>query len=361
MKDYTFYTLDDFIQDDDFRDWVRGESRQEVFWLSFLERFPDKQDDFLQAERFIRATSVQTDDISEAEVRKETQQFMNQAMAYRPRRPKQSSLPFLRLRPRLSIRVLVVVVGLLTGIGWYFGQEPKRIDSPTTSHLTAQPLVETYNNTTQPLRVPLDDGSVVWLSPKSRLRYANVFARATRVVYLSGEATFSVQRRPQPFLVYSGRMITKVLGTRFVVRAFEQDRKMTVQVLSGKVSVYKAEAAPVRANKEVKGLVLTPNQAAIFEKSDGNLTKTIVQNPALVTSRRQLPTFQYEETPISQILRDIELSYGLPLQFDEQTFSHVKITADLSDGSLTQKLDLICKAASSTYEITDGQIIVSRR
>ncbi|AQG80201.1 FecR family protein [Spirosoma montaniterrae] len=361
MKDYTFYTLVDFIQDDDFRDWVRGESRQEVFWLSFLDRFPDKRDDFLQAERFIRAASVRTDDIGEAEVRKETQQFMNQAMAYRPYRQKKNTPVFQRPRPLWSSLVLAASMLVLVGIGWYFSQDRKPVNYITTSHPATQPLVETYNNTTQPLRVPLDDGSVVWLSPKSRLRYANVFARTTRVVYLSGEATFSVQRRQQPFLVYSGRMITKVLGTRFVVRAFEQDRKMTVQVLSGKVSVYKAESAQIPANKEVKGLVLTPNQAAIFEKSDGNLTKTIVHNPALVTSRQQSPTFKYEETPISQILREIELSYGLPLQFDEQAFSHVKITADLSDASLPQKLDILCKAASSTYEITDGQIIVSRR
>lgn len=71
--------------------------------------------------------------------------------------------------------------------------------------------------------------------------------------------------------------------------------------------------------------------------------------------------FVYDEMPLPLILQELEASYGIPIQFDEQTFDACKITATLTNESLYEKLDLLCKAASATYEITDGQIVISRK
>ncbi len=38
MKNYESYTLVDFIQDDEFRDWVRGHTHQEGFWAAFPKK-----------------------------------------------------------------------------------------------------------------------------------------------------------------------------------------------------------------------------------------------------------------------------------------------------------------------------------
>ncbi|GAB2587040.1 FecR family protein [Spirosoma areae] len=370
MKKYGSYTVDDFIQDEDFRDWVQGHSDRESFWLSFPEQYPQQQEAFRQAEQFIRAVAVVPERISETDIRKETEQFIQKARSYRPHRSsfaetfRQENRFVWGSRWAMAAAMLVAVVSL----GWYITrrsptQQAGRLPDVLIKQpdIAANQLVETSNDTQQPLRIVLTDSSEVLLSPKSRLRYPAQFAGKSRKVYLTGEASFSVKRRNQPFMVYSGEMVTKVLGTRFVVRAFDVDRKITVQVLSGKVSVYKARSERAPANKEVNGLILYANQAAFFEKSDGNLMKTLVANPALVERASKNAQFVYDEVALPVILRELEKSYGIPIQFDEQSFSGCKITASLPNESLYEKLDILCKAASATYEITDGQLVISRK
>ncbi|GAB4042155.1 FecR family protein [Spirosoma jeollabukense] len=367
MKNYNSYRVEDFIQDDDFRNWVQGRSNQDSFWLSFLKQYPEKVEAMQQAERFIRATQVLPERISDLEIRKEANLFIERASAYIPNR--QNPLPgFHRKRSlwdtRLSFRWCASVAALLAliiGMNWYVSRSKPAELTPQRAQLSTVHLVETTNDTQHPLRVVLNDSSEVLLSPQSQLRYPARFTGNSRTVYLKGEATFAVRRQNQPFMVYTGDMVTKVLGTRFVVRAFDLDKKITVQVVSGKVSVYKEKPKQAPGDKEVNGLILHANQAAIFEKSDGNLTKTLVANPTLVTKNVKEAPFVYDEVALPVILRELEKSYGIPIQFDEQSFETCKITATLSTESLYEKLDLLCKAAPATYEITDGQIVISRK
>ncbi len=60
-----------------------------------------------------------------------------------------------------------------------------------------------------------------------------------RDVYLSGEAFFEVTKNPdRPFRVFANEIVTKVLGTSFTVRSFENDTTIQVIVRTGKVTVY---------------------------------------------------------------------------------------------------------------------------
>lgn len=369
MKPYELYSTEDFIQDEDFRDWVRGRNNQESFWLSFLQRYPQQKEAFQQAERFVRAATVAPERISEGEIRREAALFIEKAGPFgshlhptSTRFEPQKGLLRLPYTIRWGMTAAALFVAVV-GVGWYVSVNADtpvpvvfhRPDGSTTQ------LVETTNLTRQPLRVVLHDGSEVILSPQSQLRYPSQFAGNARIVYLTGEGVFSVKRRNQPFMVHTGEMVTKVLGTRFVVRAFDKDRKFTVQVLSGKVSVYTPKPERTPDSKEVNGLILNANQAAIFEKSDGNLTKTLVAKPFLIEQQSSQRQFVYDEVPLPTILRELEKGYAIPIQFDEQSFEGCKITAVLTSESLYEKLDILCKAASASYEITDGQIVVSRQ
>ncbi|MGA0557659.1 FecR family protein [Larkinella sp. VNQ87] len=364
MKNYNSYTVEDFLLDEDFLAWVQGRSHWEDFWRSFLRHYPEKRDAFRQAEQLIRAATAVPERLSEAEVRKETEKFLERADTYTDKRYFKyrhwPNRPAIRQAIRWGLAA-AAVLALVLSVDQYLARHQAASLASRPAERSSDALVETCNDTRQLLRVVLSDSSEVWLSPESRLRYPSQFAGNTRTVYLQGEGSFSVRRRRQPFMVYTGQMVTKVLGTRFVVRAFDQDKKMTVQVLSGKVSVYRKKTEPPTENREVNGLILNANQAAIFEKVDGNLTKTLVANPAPLAKKVNETPFVYDEVPLPVILRELEKSYGIPIQFDEQTFERCKITAVLSSESLYEKLDLLCKASSANYEITDGQIVISRK
>lgn len=365
MKNFEEYRVEDFIQDESFRDWIQGRSEQETFWLSFLQHYPQHKDALGQAERFIRAATVADESLGEREIRTEVERFLEQAadsqpLSTYPAVSEEAPETLYRQRSWGYLAAIAAALAVALGLGWYL-KDGQTETSPIAakSGFSTDALVETSNPTQQPLRVLLSDNSEVILSPNSRLRYPSQFTDSARVVYLSGEASFSVNRQNRSFLVVTGEMITKVLGTRFVVSAYDHNPKITVQVQSGKVSVYRADPDRNLGSKEVNGLILTANQAAIFEKSLHYLSKTLVANPVPIRKKAVELDARYDEVPLPTILHELANKYGILIQFDEQNFKSCRITATLSNETLYEKLDLLCKTVSASYEIVDGQIVVS--
>ncbi len=373
MKDYQHYTAEDFIRDESFRDWVQGRSREESFWPDFLQKHPDKKATLQQAELVVRAASPSQsrsveEDLTEKEIRREVDKFLEKTETGTEQEVEGSGfgkkIESKRQAWFLFKYAAAAIVLIVGGITWYLsGDLPISQEMTATKTATSNSLVETSNPTTEPLRLRLGDESEVILSPNSRLSYPAQFADSARIVYLTGEASFAVERQERPFLVVTGEMITKVLGTRFVVRAFDADPKYSVQVISGKVAVSRAEPNRVTGSREVNGLILTANQAAIFEKNIRQLSKTLVANPLLIQEKisNTDKEFRYDETPLPTILAELEHRYGIPIQFDQSSLQNCRITATLTNETLYEKLDILCKTGSASYEIVDGQIVVSGR
>ncbi|MFN8357854.1 MAG: FecR family protein [Spirosomataceae bacterium] len=354
MKDYKNYEIEDFLEDDSFREWVRGDASEDTFWASFLQRYPQKSEPMHQAKCLIWSLNVDNEPISDKEVRAEVSSFLE--------RIETDSVPMTSrphqwwLRPTYQM-VATIVLLLMAYAGWQISQKTDLgVLLPTFSTATND-LAEAVNDTQEPLLLVLNDGSRVQLSPRSRLRYAPKFTNKTRDVYLIGEAIFEVTHQSTPFLVHTGPITTKVLGTRFVVSAYQNTQRISVQVKSGKVSVYENQVQ----NKATNGVILTTNQAAIFDTNGGELSKTLVAQPVLMHPEVVPTDFEYDEVPLSQLLQQLEKAYGIPIQYNPDLLKNCRITAILSNESLYEKLNLLCKITNSTYEIVDGQIVFEAR
>ncbi|PYF75202.1 FecR family protein [Pedobacter nutrimenti] len=96
---------------------------------------------------------------------------------------------------------------------------------------------EVNNPLGQRSRVVLPDSSEVFLGAGSKLRFPERFAAKTREISLEGEAFFQVTKNPdKPFIIHTGTVQTRVLGTSFHIEAFK-DFPLTVSVATGKVRV----------------------------------------------------------------------------------------------------------------------------
>jgi transmembrane sensor len=85
--------------------------------------------------------------------------------------------------------------------------------------------------------VRMADGSTLQLAPATTVSIANDGATGARVVTLVGEAHFSVVSKAHaPFIVRSGGLTTRVLGTEFDVRRYADDRVGQVAVFAGRVA-----------------------------------------------------------------------------------------------------------------------------
>jgi ferric-dicitrate binding protein FerR (iron transport regulator) len=76
------------------------------------------------------------------------------------------------------------------------------------------------------------------LNSESRLEYPDSFKGTSREVRLEGEAYFVVaHNEAQPFLVHTGEVTTRVLGTQFNVSSYPGHEQVSIAVATGKVAV----------------------------------------------------------------------------------------------------------------------------
>ena len=99
----------------------------------------------------------------------------------------------------------------------------------------------------------LDDGTQVWVNADSRLRYPVQFVGEERKVFLEGEAFFEVAKSEEkPFVVDTRELQVVVTGTKFDVKAYEEEETVSATLVEGGVKVRATGAGGENGIKELK-------------------------------------------------------------------------------------------------------------
>ncbi len=142
--------------------------------------------------------------------------------------------------------IVLLLIGL--PLSWYAGRKAaKERDSYTT-------ITSAAGDKTS---MVLPDSTHVWLNSGSKLTFNNNFRKGSRDVFLEGEAFFSVIRDEEnPFFVRTAFCEVEVLGTRFNVKDYPNEEKMTTTVVEGSV----------RISSSRQQAVVKPRQKLVFHK-----------------------------------------------------------------------------------------------
>ena len=221
---------------------------------------------------------------------------------------------------------------------------------------------EHYTNTTaKAIDVSLRDGSKVTLQPGSRISVSSTeFNTDKREVFLSGQAFFDVKKdSSRPFLVYSRNVATRVLGTSFCIKAYDQDDEITVTVMTGKVSVFTGYDNQLDEPITGKETILTPNQKLVYNTNERKVQKGIVQKPAIVLAEPTLFAMKYDGAPVTKILEVLDENYGIEIQYDEEILEGCILTTSMTDEDFYERIEILCKAINATYEVVDGAVVIT--
>lgn len=154
-------------------------------------------------------------------------------------------------------------------------------------------------------KVMLPDGSKVWLSACSRLIFPQAFpGNAPRVVRLIGEAFFDVvhdERRP--FIVHSGDIRTKVLGTQFDIRSFD-DETPSVTLVNGSVMC---------ETDHSKSVILKPGQQAFLPLQGADFNVGNADLDAVLSWKNG--EFYFENQTLKDVLTEIGRWYNVNVMF----------------------------------------------
>ena len=254
---------------------------------------------------------------------------------------------------------VVVLVGSLV-----FKNKNKSSDTPSLVIAKVnQGFSEEINNSGNIKKIQLEDGSFVSIYPGSKLAFPKHFAPDKREVYLEGEALFTVSKNPnRPFFVYNNQIVTQVLGTSFTVQ--NKNGKIEVAVKTGRVAVYE-NGEQINLNEveqKSNGVIITPNQKVTYYQQERHFVTSIVDQPVPAPTETTQPVianhFNYNETPLYKVLEDLEDTYKLEIVLENEKIKNCLFTGDLSNQNMFNKLESICVAFSSSYEIKGTRILL---
>jgi transmembrane sensor len=256
-------------------------------------------------------------------------------------------------------RVAVVVFLLLAGGAAYFSIRMGGSDAHQAT--AAQPAIATTSAaaaTTGSTRhlaaeekkrvVHLPDGSTVILNKHSILDYP-LNLTAAREVTLSGEAYFDiVHRTGQPFLVHTGKIVTKVLGTAFNIKAYPGEEAIEVTVDHGKVQVLKGRSS--------MGL-LTDNQQMRYNKgTEGYISQKVNLKPVMAWKPEEV---SFDDITMEEAARRIGQRFNVTVSFVNPVVKDCRVTATFyQEDELDEIMTVICGVSQSNFVIKGNTIVI---
>lgn len=237
----------------------------------------------------------------------------------------------------------VFVLGL--GLLYFLYEKPDRVAEQSEGATNGWVTFINDKHKIMPHQLP--DSSVVWLHPNAEIRIRKSFQR--REVLFSGEGFFEVKRDPsRPFVIHTGDLQTKVLGTSFNVRAIPGEESVKVSVATGRVEVSDTQMK--------KRVVLKPEQEVVFEPKSKHLE---VQKVAEKESDKELwqsASLVFNETPMTEVADRLMQTFHVKIGFADDGLADCRLKVDFTNQRLPEILDMIDTLLGSTYRIEGDNI-----
>ena len=153
-------------------------------------------------------------------------------------------------------------------------------------------------------KVVLSEGTEVFLNSDSRLVYPTVFKGKERIVSLEGEAYFKVSKDVEhPFIVKTGNVQVRVLGTEFNVRGYSP-ADVRITLITGKVAV-----SDTCGTHNVE---MEPGQSAQLS-TDGTFALSEVIIESFLYWKEGF--FYFDDIPLADMMKEIGRWYNIDIEF----------------------------------------------
>lgn len=186
----------------------------------------------------------------------------------------------------------------------------------------------------------LPDGTRVWLNSASRISYTSAYNRKDRKIELDGEAFFDVAENEDiPFDVVAGKMTVRALGTKFNVKSFSEEKRVTAVLVEGRI----------RAFSDSQEVILEPWQQVVLDAETGDMKKSDITNRNNPVPWRQ-NSILFEGETLEQVAAVLERMYNVDVVLSEDVSSY-SYTGLISNNSLMNVLELISGTSPVDYSI----------
>ncbi|MFC3199900.1 FecR family protein [Parapedobacter deserti] len=193
----------------------------------------------------------------------------------------------------------------------------------------------------------LADGTTVFLNADSRMTVSPGFGRSERRVQLSGEAYFEVAKdEKRRFVIEADGVEVAVLGTKFNLRNYGGDDKLTLHLLEGAVQM---------GGEGLDGVVLKPNDEAVLLKATSEIS--IAHRNAAQAIRWTEGKLIFDSLPFHEIKIALERHYDVEIQVHDDKLNNRIFFGEFENGeTIEQVLNVITADGSYRYTIKKNKI-----
>jgi len=273
------------------------------------------------------------------------------------------SLPKARIAFRQWAAAAAVFICLGLGAYWFLFRNTAPTDPIDNGIYAAMDTMHIINNEPVEKKAMLPDGSILILSPKSKLSYNSGYGIRNRALALSGKARFQVVRDTlRPFVVLASGYTTTALGTEFTVDTHSEEM-VKVLLLSGKIVVKATPASAVPMEDQY----MEPGEELHIDVKDRSVERKAMVQKAVRPSthanralppQKQLPTaLHFEDTPLEEVFESIAKHKNEAIKIGKINLEGLSFTGDFSsEESIQVMLQIVCQMNGLTYR-EDGNII----
>ncbi|MBL0741112.1 FecR family protein [Chryseolinea lacunae] len=325
MNYYKDYSVEALALDKSFQEWVLNpDAQSDQIWQEWLRQNPDKQHDVAQAMELVRLSGLSADAEANAAYLEGWSKVMEAANAdARPSRGKWVAYASLA----------AALVGLLVLVYVY-----RFAGNAVTEFKTAYAEVK---------EIELKDGTRVMLNANSTLTYNdNWDDAATREVTLKGEGFFTVVHTAddKPFVVHAQNEATiLVLGTEF-----------NVSTRRNKVAVY-LQSGKVRFNTALQEVTMKPGESIEYIPGRTEVELKPGTEETVAWTNKQ---YVMSDTPLADVVRDLEDTYGKPVMVSDTTLLAKRVTAKVPANNLNVLLEVLSQTLKLNIEDQNNKIVI---
>jgi transmembrane sensor len=193
----------------------------------------------------------------------------------------------------------------------------------------------------------LPDGTIGWLNSNSSLKYNGNFS-LDRQVTLNGEAFFDVFKdKKRPFIVNTNEAFVRVLGTRFNIASYEDERDVEVVLEEGSL-IFNAK----KINKTYK---MAPNDLVSYDKTAKDFsTRTVHPQKYISWTEGRL---EFRNDPMDVISRRLERWYNIDIELNVNLKDDPRLRATFVNEGFEEVLDLLKRSLPIDFKVENGNLL----
>ena len=341
-------TTKDFLTDPSFIKWVNHPDREsDAYWKNWMLAHPEHLSQLKLAREFLLRIRYK-----EIEARPGAKRRILENILHAPpsgptavqRDSRQAKVRVHLWEKAGQLARIAAILLVAVSLSWL--AYPPQGSDPTPTLAQVIPLIHKNTAPGEKLQLTLPDGTRVWLNSVSELEFPAEFDGEERLVKLTGEAFFEVEKDlRRPFKVLAEGTVTTALGTSFNINTKTTGR-VNISLHTGRVKV----EAPLVA----EGIFLDPGRELQYDAHQERVTVNGF-NPTTVTGWKE-GRLVFAESGLPEAVRMLEDWYGINIQINNAEEIDWRYSGEYQHQTLDNVLNSMAYIQKFKYSIEGNKV-----